>query len=920
MAITKDINGVSRRVPELGNSGWGTYTTQMLTALIDASLFTGSGDTKPLVADLDLGDNYGVIAAYIKSNSSNLPTTGKLRLANGDIISWRNAANDANIEVKIDSSNRFVIGGVNVPTISSSDALTNKTIDADSNTISNLEVDNLKAGVLDTDLSDAALTDTTIPSAKATKAYVDAVDTLIDNHIIDTTAAHAASAIGNTPSGNVAATDVQAAINELQSDIDTRATAQSVTGHLNDTTAAHAASAISNTPSGNLAATDVQAALNELQSDVDTRVSATSPTIDNGIYLNHETSVTTPASGKVAVFPKSDNNLYVVDSNGVETQVGSGATGAGKKNYILNPSASTSASTGWTAANMTVTRDTSTAIPRETTTKTAFKLVSTAGSSTATFLSDAILLDDADLSKKLGIELAIAVADGSNWTIDVLNSATSGGTYTRIPLPTDVSSVTYLPATTGTFKSSVDMDASKPYIKFQITSVATAKTAYFSDIVVTPDGNTVTGAVVGDWQSYTPTLGGSTTNGTISYTTQSGRYRRVGSSMEIQGQISVNVVSSAPTGFLTWSLPSGTTLVNPGVALLVGDALAQISTTVADCAVQSNGSLIFLTTPSGGTTETLVNSSVIRINANIPIAEWAGSGTVNLAQNDVEYVYNDDINDSNNTSSFKYGSYGALFGNYTVSPYKRVRFQTPTQISDKITLEVTSDGGVTWNDVVNCTVVDTYTRQSTLRAGMLAAAVSNTDVDVYFGSIRTSNNTTYGVGTGGSSWGDIDNDVTYRWRVRKTSAGAAVSFGQVAENSAGLFPAYNTNLDNATATRLGLKSYAIGGTYKSGITITSTGLSSVTSSFLVPYQMQDGSWRMRFNIGGAQSSANNTVLAIANVTYTYNAAVSASANVAMTNSTTAYGSDTIYLTCATNSSDVVVSGDVPLTEKPAWAY
>ena len=41
--------------------------------------------------------------------------------------------------------------------------------------------------------------------------------------------------------------------------------------HINDVSDAHDASAISNVPAGNLAATDVQAALNELQSDVDTR-------------------------------------------------------------------------------------------------------------------------------------------------------------------------------------------------------------------------------------------------------------------------------------------------------------------------------------------------------------------------------------------------------------------------------------------------------------------------------------------------------------------------------------------------------------------------------------------------------------------------------------------------------------------------
>ena len=48
--------------------------------------------------------------------------------------------------------------------------LTNKTIDVDNNTISNIEVDNLKSGVLDTDLSSVSSSNDTLASAKAIKA------------------------------------------------------------------------------------------------------------------------------------------------------------------------------------------------------------------------------------------------------------------------------------------------------------------------------------------------------------------------------------------------------------------------------------------------------------------------------------------------------------------------------------------------------------------------------------------------------------------------------------------------------------------------------------------------------------------------------------------------------------------------------
>jgi hypothetical protein len=110
----------------------------------------------------------------------------------------------------------------------------------------------------------------------------------LEDHLNDTAGAHAASAIANSPSGNLAATDVQGALNELQGDVNTlnsdvsaaqddatqalsdAAAAQSdIDDHLADTSGAHAASAISyNNGTSELAATEAQAAIDELAADV----------------------------------------------------------------------------------------------------------------------------------------------------------------------------------------------------------------------------------------------------------------------------------------------------------------------------------------------------------------------------------------------------------------------------------------------------------------------------------------------------------------------------------------------------------------------------------------------------------------------------------------------------------------------------
>lgn len=116
----------------------------------------------------------------------------------------------------------------------------------------------------------------------------------VDAHVNDATDAHDASAISFTPAGAIAATDVQAALEELDTEKAAAASAvldgdaaggvlsgtypnpgfaadmatqAELDAHTGASSGAHAASAIAFTPAGSIAATDVQAAIEEVASE-----------------------------------------------------------------------------------------------------------------------------------------------------------------------------------------------------------------------------------------------------------------------------------------------------------------------------------------------------------------------------------------------------------------------------------------------------------------------------------------------------------------------------------------------------------------------------------------------------------------------------------------------------------------------------
>lgn len=168
------------------------------------------------------------------------------------------------LHVYLDGALRSVVTEAQVQT------LTNKTL---TSPVINTGV---SGTAIDTDVTLAANSDTKLATQKAVKTYVDVQ--LLTEDAADEIAFTPAGTISATNVQDAIEeldVDVQTVTANLASEITRATTAETLvqtnlTAHINDATDAHAASAITNTASGNLVATTVQAALNELQGDIDT--------------------------------------------------------------------------------------------------------------------------------------------------------------------------------------------------------------------------------------------------------------------------------------------------------------------------------------------------------------------------------------------------------------------------------------------------------------------------------------------------------------------------------------------------------------------------------------------------------------------------------------------------------------------------
>lgn len=110
MPVSLTVNGVAYSYPQTGDSAWGSATTSWAQA-VTAGMLQKAGGAFTLTAEADFGATYGIKSAYYKSQGTNLASAGILRLANNEELDWRNAANSANLALKVDASDKLSFGG-----------------------------------------------------------------------------------------------------------------------------------------------------------------------------------------------------------------------------------------------------------------------------------------------------------------------------------------------------------------------------------------------------------------------------------------------------------------------------------------------------------------------------------------------------------------------------------------------------------------------------------------------------------------------------------------------------------------------------------------------------------------------------------------------------------------------------------------
>ena len=113
MSVNLTINGTTYAYPEQGDSNWGVEATGWAQA-VTSGMLQKAGGTFQLLAEVDFGTGFGIKSLYYKSRTANVASAGQIRLARADVISFRNEANSADLDLSVNSSDQLLFNGVSL--------------------------------------------------------------------------------------------------------------------------------------------------------------------------------------------------------------------------------------------------------------------------------------------------------------------------------------------------------------------------------------------------------------------------------------------------------------------------------------------------------------------------------------------------------------------------------------------------------------------------------------------------------------------------------------------------------------------------------------------------------------------------------------------------------------------------------------
>lgn len=486
-------------------------------------------------------------------------------------------------------------------------------------------------------------------------------------------------------------------------------------------------------------------------------------------------------SSNVALPIGANNQVLTVSSGYPSWQDSTGGAGSGEKNYVTNPSAAT-AITGWVCVgDLAVVRTTTAAdLPRENTTPSGIKITATAGDQLADddYCYFNFTLDDIDLNRKLNVKFATKQTGSyvSNDLAVVVTTQADRTTAVATPVVTNIAAADY------DFNGNGFDTASTTTLSLVVRATADMATnagVTISDVIVGP-GTIVPQAPCGYIGSFTPAFTG------VTVTVVKAVYSRCADRVKMDVEVTASADATTGVAFLHSGSISGITLDTSkyGLRAAIGSATGNLGSNSYTMTPKIDGSDVTFTlyNEAGSLNATLPagdggfdSGDRLSFTLEFYVSEWSGSANY-AGQNDVEYAYNDDTTISDNSSAFAYGPSGVSIGSFTSNvtgndTLKRVRFKTPIQVTDLVSVQVSRDGGITWNDFASQLPRSVL---NTARYGMTITTVSTTDIDVRFGKA--------GAGSGNTAaHGDVNGDpwsnyTSFKWRAVKARAGAAVGF------------------------------------------------------------------------------------------------------------------------------------------------